>query len=96
MKEIKMKDVKVDDPKQILAPKFDGAHTTVIMRPDKRLDVYSYRLSKKRPQRIDHTYRTDLYKVRSPKELGTTVVRSELYLPLENSSTVGGLLNTNV
>ena len=95
-KELKIKELDMDSKEQVIAPKMDGAHTTVVLRPNKRIDAYSYRLSKKHPTRIDHSYRTDLYKVRSPKSLGTTVLRGEFYLPKQNGSVVGGLLNTNV
>ena len=96
MKHTEIDKVKLDDLSQVIAPKADGAHTTISIRPNKRIDVYSYRLSKKRPERIDHTYRTDLYKLRGPKELGNTVIRSELYLPRKPASTTAGLLNTDV
>ena len=95
-KEIQYKDVRTDFDDEWFAPKMDGAHNTVMLRPNKRIDVYSHRLSKKGPERIDHTYRTDLYKVKSPEEAGITVLRSELYLPQQESAVVGGLLTSSV
>jgi hypothetical protein len=96
MKHMEIGKIDLTDTSQVIAPKADGAHTTISIRPNKRLDVYSYRLSKKRPERIDHTYRTDLYKLRGPKELGNTVIRSELYLPRQSAAITAGLLNTDV
>ena len=80
---------------EVLAPKIDGAHNTIIIRPDKRLDVYSHRLSKNKKERIDHTYKTQLYKIKGPKELGTTIVRAELYIPKAPAEVTSGLLNSN-
>jgi len=102
-KEVPYKDVSITRKTEILAPKLDGAHNTILLRPDKRIDVYSYRLRKNRPTRIDHSFKTDLYKQRAPKALGTTVVRAELYLPKAisplaetgTSETVSGILNSN-
>lgn len=95
-KEIEYDKVETNRDDEWFAPKMDGAHNTVLLRPEKRVDVYSYRISKKGPERIDHSYRTDLYKVKSPKELGVTVLRSELYLPKQDSAVVGGLLTPTV
>lgn len=66
------------------------------MRPDKRIDIYSYRTSKKADTRIDHSYRTDLYKKLSPVELGHTIVRAELHIPGQPSNITSGILNSNV
>jgi len=95
-KEIEYDKVETNRDDEWMAPKMDGAHNTVLLRPEKRVDVYSHRLSKKGPERIDHSYRTDLYKEKSPKDLGVTVLRSELYLPGKESSDVGGLMTANV
>jgi len=95
-KSIKIEQLKSDHKDEVWAPKLDGAHNTVVIRPNKRLDTYSYRVSKKSGGQIDHSYRTDLYKTRGPVDLGNTVVRTELYLPGKDSSTLGGILNSNV
>lgn len=95
-KEVSFNQVSTTDDSQVLAPKIDGAHNTFILRPNKRIDVYSYRKSKKSNNRIDHSYRTDLYKNISPKELGNTVVRGELFIPKTESYVTGGVLNANV
>lgn len=94
-KSILIDDLRIDKSNEIWAPKIDGAHNTVVIRPDKRLDVYSYRLSKKSGEHIDHTYKTDLYKIRGPRELRDTIVRTELYIPGQPSATIGGVLNAN-
>lgn len=68
----------------------------VVLRPDKRPDVFSYRKSRRGPERIDHTFKTDLYKRTSPKELGNTVVRSELFIPGGRGSDTARILNSSV
>lgn len=95
-KSIKLEDLKTDYKDEVWSPKLDGAHNTVMIRPGKRLDVYSYRTSKKSGGPIDHSYRTDLYKARGPVDLGNTVVRTELYIPGKDSAVIGGVLNSNV
>ncbi|KKM21011.1 hypothetical protein LCGC14_1639780, partial [marine sediment metagenome] len=92
-KSIKVNALRIGKGDEVWAPKIDGAHNTVVIRPDKRLDVYSYRLSKKTGEQIDHTYKTDLYKIRGPRQLGNTIVRTELYIPGQDSATIGGVLN---
>lgn len=95
-KEIKFDNVLLDRDDEVIAPKLDGAHNTFLLRPGKRLDVYSYRKSRKNQNRIDHSYRTDLYKVIAPKELGNTTLRGELFVPGGQSHVTGGILNANV
>lgn len=95
-KSIDIDKLRTDMKGEVWAPKIDGAHNTILIRPNKRLDVYSYRMSKKTGGPIDHSYRTDLYKIRGPADLGDTVVRTELYVPGKDSSVIGGLLNSNV
>ena len=92
-KSIKLDSLKINRGDEVWAPKVDGAHNTVLIRPEKRLDVYSFRRSKKSGGRIDHTYKTDLYKIRGPRQLGNTVVRTELYIPGQSSAVIGGVLN---
>ncbi len=92
-KSIEVDSLRIDRADEVWAPKIDGAHNTIVIRPDKRLDVYSYRLSKKSGGQIDHTYKTDLYKIRGPRQLGNTIVRTELYIPGQPSATIGGVLN---
>lgn len=102
-KEIRLSDVRSDIQNEILSPKVDGAHNAIILRPNKRVDVYSYRRSKKQKDPdtqapsgiIDHTYKTDLYKIRSPRELGNTVVRAELFIPGQSAARTAGVLNSN-
>lgn len=94
-KEVSFGDVHTIDSNEVLSPKIDGAHNTIILRPEKRIDLYSYRKSKRSNERIDHSYKTDLYKIRSPKELGTTVLRGELYIPGQSANVIAGILNSN-
>lgn len=68
----------------------------VVLRPNKRPDVFSYRSSKRGPERIDHTFKTPLYKKTSPKELGDTIVRSELFIPGGKGSDTARILNSSV
>lgn len=98
--EVKLDNLNFEDPNVVIAPKVDGAHVTIGLRPDRRVDVFSYRPSKKSVALIDHSFKTDLYKTKSPKELGTTVLRAELFAvdpktkqPLESFET-GGILNS--
>jgi hypothetical protein len=80
---------------EIWAPKLDGAHNLIVLRPDKMPDVFSYRDSKKSSQKIDHTFKTNLWKIRSPKELGNTVLRAEVYLPGRSGEAVAQRLNSS-
>jgi len=95
-KSIKLNELRTDYRNEVWSPKLDGGHNTVLIRPNKRLDVYSYRTSLKTGRPIDHSYITDLYKIRGPVDLGNTIVRTELYIPGKDSSIVGGILNSNV
>lgn len=94
-KEISLSSVSSDNKNEVLAPKIDGAHNVIMIRPNKRIDVYSYRRSKKDGEVIDHTYKTDLYKIRGPKELGETVIRGELFIPGQSNNIITGVLNSN-
>ena len=93
-KEEKIEKINTDDNNQVLAPKVDGAHNVFLLRPNKRIETYSYRPSKKTINRIDHTFKTNLYKTRSPRSIGKTIVRGELYIPGKRSSDVGSVLNS--
>ena len=91
---------KLHDPNILLAPKIDGAHTVIGLRPERRIDAFSYRPSKKGPELIDHSFKTDLYKYKSPPSLGKTVLRAEFFgidpitkKPVQSAVT-GGLLNS--
>lgn len=94
-KDVNIEDIDIDDNMSVLSPKIDGAHNTIILRPDKRIDLYSYRKSLRSNERIDHSFKTNLYKIRSPKELGTTVLRGELYIKGQPAHAIAGVLNSN-
>jgi len=81
---------------EAFAPKLDGAHNLVVLRPNKRPDVFSYRNSVRGPERIDHTFKTNLYKQTSPKELGDTILRSELFIPGGKGNDTARILNSSV
>ncbi len=81
---------------EVFAPKLDGAHNLVVLRPNKRPDVFSYRSSRKGSERIDHTFKTPLYKQTSPKELGNTILRSELFVPGGKGNDTARILNSSV
>lgn len=97
----KLVDIDKVDPKkspdtEFWMPKLDGAHNTVILRPGKRPDVFSYRKSAKKGKLIDHTYRTNLFNKPSPPDLKETIVRGELYIAGKTGESVARLLNSNV
>lgn len=68
----------------------------VVLRPRKRPDIFSYRSSKRGPERIDHTFRTELFKQTSPKELGKTIVRAEVYVPGGKGNDAARILNSSI
>jgi len=91
---------RVRNENTLMAPKIDGAHVVFGLRPHRRIDVFSYRPSRKGSELIDHSFKTDLYKYKSPTSLGKTILRGELYgvdsktqRPLHSAET-GGLLNS--
>ncbi|MBU1067539.1 hypothetical protein KKE60_07105, partial [Patescibacteria group bacterium] len=98
--EIKINDIDYHNQNQVIAEKVDGAHVTIALRPEKRVDVFSYRPSKKRPTFIDHSFKTELYRIKSPRSLGKTILRAELFAvdprtkrPLPSAET-GGIINS--
>jgi hypothetical protein len=82
--------IDVNNPKQVLAPKFDGALNAFVLRKGKPVEVYSYRPSKKGPAKlIDHSFRTELYKTVTPESLrGKTVLLGELFAKDPNTGRV--------
>lgn len=85
-----------EDENILFSPKIDGAHNIISLRPGKPIETYSYRRSVRSPERrIDHTYKTDLYKIRSPKELGETILRAEMFIPNQSPQVISGVLNSN-
>lgn len=66
-----------------------------MLRPNKRPDIFSYRSSKKGPERIDHTFKTELYKTPAPEELGKTILRAELYIPGAKNNETAQILNSS-
>lgn len=99
---LKYKDKYVEREGDIKTPKIDGASSVLILRPDKTPAVFSKRTSKRNNQRIEYTPKLpQLLNVRSPKSLGTTVLRAEVYgLTPDNKELpnriLGGILNSGV
>jgi hypothetical protein len=75
------KTIDVNNSAQILAPKVDGAMNAFLLRKGKPIEVYSYRPSKKGPSKlIEHSFRTELYKTKTPESMrGSTVLLGELF-----------------
>lgn len=100
-KDIKIQDLKFDFDDEYFAPKYDGSHSIFHIRKDHGIDTFSYRPSKRsKAKLIDHTFKTDLFKVK-PNSLNDTVLRGEVFgvdsegkaIP---SSRTGGMLNASV
>lgn len=104
-REIKENQLDTDNPRKVLQPKVDGAHTIFELHPgDTPNRTYSYRNSKRDADKpIDHTHQVPgLRDINIPKELSETVLRGELFahgreskLPMP-SEQVTGLLNASV
>lgn len=86
----------------VLLPKIDGAYATTILRPNKPPVVLSSRVSKKTGLPIEYTPKIyNLLGQISPSELGTTILRTEVFATKADNSelpnrTLGGILNANV
>jgi len=97
--QISFNKVDIHNDDQLLAPKLDGAHNLFILRKNKPIETFSYRKSKKSDKIIDHSYKTDLYKIISTLK-GPTIVRGEMAAFDKNtsepltSSEIAGMLNS--
>ena len=80
-KSISTSDIDVEDKSQILSAKIDGAMNAFLLRKGHPIEVFSYRPSKKGPSKlIEHTFRTELYKTKTPEYMkGSTVLLGELF-----------------
>ena len=96
-KEILESDAYKNNPDKVFAPKYDGAHNLIVLRPNKAPDIFSYRRSKRtgRSDLIDHTYKTELFKSRSPADLGETILRAEVFSSFGKSKDTARLLNSS-
>ena len=89
-----------NNPNEKLSPKLDGAHNLFVIRPNKPIETFSYRKSKKTNTLIDHTFKTDLYKTKGSPELkNETIVRGELIgikkdKSLMSNTDIAGILNS--
>ena len=100
-KKLKPSQIDFHNTQELLAPKYDGASAIIYLRGGKPINVFSYRPSKNgKSDLIDHTYRTELYKIRAPKTLHDTILRAELFARKNNRAIpapqTGGILNANV
>jgi hypothetical protein len=100
-KSVDIRNVRFDNPKEVFAPKIDGAHNIISLKRDKAIEVTSYRPSKGKAGIIDHSFRTKLYKIISPSELHNTLIRAELFGvnkkgKILTSTQTAGLLNSEV
>lgn len=93
---------KLFDPEYVMSAKIDGAANFLKLMKDK-VDVLSYRTSKKTGGPIIHTHRMGLagQKFDIPKELQNTILRGEVYGTRDGekaipASELGGLLNSSV
>lgn len=100
MKDLSSSYIKQDD--DLVVSKIDGAYATTILRPNKSPIVLSARISKKTGLPIEYTPKIyDMLNKVSPKSLGNTVLRTEVYAVDKHGQEIpnrllGGILNANV
>jgi DNA polymerase Ligase (LigD) len=89
--------INVNDPNQIFSPKVDGSLNVLLLRKGKNIETYSYRPSKRGKEKlIDHSFRTDLYKVKTPETMhGSTVLLGEIFAKDINTQKVLSNRNTS-
>lgn len=104
-KEIKEHQIDINNPRKVLQPKVDGAHTIFELHAGDAINrAYSYRNSKRDAKvPIDHTHQVPgLRDINIPRELSDTILRGELFaherasgLPM-SAEQVTGLLNAGI
>lgn len=100
MKELPMSYVPTSD--EFVSPKIDGAYALAVLRPNKNPILLSSRVSKKTGTPIEYTPKMyDMVNKLVPKNLGNTVLRTEVYAIDSRGNEVpnrvlGGMLNANV
>ena len=100
-KVIKSGNIDYSDNTKVLQPKIDGSHSIFELNSNKPNDIYSYRVSKKTGETIDHSNQVPrLRDLEIPNQFNKTILRGELYatahgkpLPAES---IGGILNSGV
>ena len=100
-KVIKSGNIDYSDNTKVLQPKIDGSHSIFELNSNKPNDIYSYRVSKKTGETIDHSNQVPrLRDLEIPNQFNKTILRGELYatahgkpLPAES---IGGILNSSV
>lgn len=102
-KTIAINAVDINNPREILSPKVDGAANVFLLRPNKIIETYSYRPSLKGANKlIDHTFRLPLYKTRVPSSVKPTVLMGEVFARDKRTGkastvqTTAGVLLSNV
>jgi len=101
-KEKKISEVDPADKSEVMAAKIDGAHVTLHLKPGKEPRIFSHRPTERATGVIEHTRRVPvLSEQESPRELGSMVLRGELYARGKDGKAlrpeqVGALLNSNV
>ena len=79
-KSIAIDSIDINNPRQVLAPKYDGALNAFVLRKHKPIEVYSYRKSLKGDEKlIDHTFRMELFKNEPVTLPGKTVLLGEVF-----------------
>jgi hypothetical protein len=80
-KSISPTSIDTENRAQILSAKIDGAMNAFLLRKNRPIEVYSYRPSKRgKAKLIEHTFRTDLYKIKTPEHMkGSTVLLGEIF-----------------
>ena len=100
-KEQLIKSIDINDGSTVLQPKIDGAHSIITLAPGKMNRVFSYRISAKTGDPVEHTHQMkNIRDAKVPPGLGGTVLRAEVFarkngraLPPQN---VSGLLNSGI
>ena len=98
---IKFTELSLENQNEIFSPKIDGAHNIISLKKGKPIEVSSYRPAKAKTGIIDHSFKTELYKIIPPPELDKTILRAELYgITPEGkavkSTITSGILNSEV
>lgn len=102
-KEVKKENIRFDEDDKLMMGKLDGAHVSMEIKPGKPIRLYSYRPRSRGTGIIQHTYRVPkAMRTLGKEEHGETILRGEIYGKDRktgkslDSTTIGGMLNSNV
>jgi superfamily II DNA or RNA helicase len=89
------------DDTKVLQSKYDGAHSIFELNADKPNKIYSYRVSKKTGNNIDHSDQVPAIRdLTIPDIFNKTILRGELYAKTDHkplpAEQIGGILNSSV